>query len=291
MTTKNIMHVGIDVDDKAFHGAALCLKTGEMKQFKCKPDSGVLRKKLNMLFSDEFEIRLCYEACHIGYSLWRSLKGTGIHCDIIAPSLIPLRPGKKVKTDRLDALKLAEYYAKDLLTPIYIPDEEDEEIRDLLRSRTFLVKQRKMLKTHILSVCKRYGILFQKETGHKTNWTDTHISWLKKRISALSSEICRLDIEMLLAQFTSLSESIEKFEDVIIRVSESERYKTLKDMLVSFRGISSLTAMTLISELGDIRRFPHPRQLTAYCGLDVAVGCSRTQFRRKREKERNYKDR
>ena len=269
MTTKNIIYVGVDVDDNAFHGAGLCLETGEIAQFKCKPDFGVLKKKLTKLFPT-YEIRLCYEACHIGYPLCRSLNKAGIHCDIIAPSLIPSQSGKRVKTDRLDALKLAEYYAKDLLTPIYIPSEEDEEIRDLLRSRGFLVKQRKMLKTHILSACKRYDIFFQKETGHKTNWTDTHIGWLKKRTKELNREVCRIDIEMLLAQFSSLTESIEKLEDVVIRVSESNTYKKAKDALVSFRGISTITAMTLISELGDIRRFPHPRQLTAYCGLDIA---------------------
>ncbi len=269
MTTNKIVYVGIDVDDKAFHCAGLSLETGEMVQFKCKPDFGVLRKKLQKLFPTE-EIKLCYEACHIGYPLCRSLNKVGIHCDIIAPSLIPSKPGKRVKNDRLDALKLAEFYAKDLLTPIYIPSEEDEEIRDLIRSRGFLVKQRKMLKTHILSACKRYGIFFQKETGHKSNWTDTHISWLKKRVKELKREVCKIDIEMLLAQFTSLSESIEKLEAVVIRVSESEQYKKANDALVSFRGISTITAMILISELGDIRRFPHPRQLTAYCGLDIA---------------------
>jgi len=71
------------------------------------------------------------------------------------------------QNDRLDALKLAEFYAKDLLTTIYVPSEEDEEVRDLIRSRRFLVKRRKCLKTHMVSVCKRYEIIFQKETGKK----------------------------------------------------------------------------------------------------------------------------
>ena len=113
------------------------------------------------LFKDQYTIRLCYEACYIGYSLCRFLRKHGIHCDVIAPSLIPVKTGTRVKTDRLDAAKLAEYYAKSLLTPIYIPDETDEEVRDILRSRNFLVRQRKMLKTHILSACKRYDISFQ----------------------------------------------------------------------------------------------------------------------------------
>ena len=137
MSVKKIVYVGLDVDDTAFHGMGLVLETGECFEFKCKPDHGVLRKKLNELFKDQYTIRLCYEACYIGYSLCRFLRKHGIHCDVIAPSLIPVKTGTRVKTDRLDAAKLAEYYAKGLLTPIYIPDETDEEVRDILRSRIF----------------------------------------------------------------------------------------------------------------------------------------------------------
>jgi transposase len=270
MVSKKIVYVGVDVDDTAFHGMGIIRGTGEYFEFKCKPDHGVLRKKLNDLFKDRYTIRLCYEACYIGYSLCRFLRKNGIHCDIVAPSLIPIKTGARVKTDRLDAAKLAEYYAKDLLTPIYIPDETDEEVRDILRSRNFLVKQRKMLKTHILSACKRYDIRFQDETGRKTNWTDQHIAWLRTRAKSMSRPVCQIDIEMLLAQYTSLSENIEKLEAAISQVAESERYKKPKDVLNTFRGIDTLSAMTIISEIGDVRRFAHPRQLTSYAGLDVA---------------------
>jgi len=281
MVSKKIVYVGIDVDDTAFHGAGIVHETGELFEFKCKPDHGVLRKKLKDLFKDQYAIRLCYEACYIGYSLCRFLRKSGIHCDVIAPSLIPVKTGARVKTDRLDASKLAEYYAKDLLTPIHIPDETDEEVRDLLRSRNFLVKQRKMLKTHISSACRRYDIWFQEETGKKTNWTDQHISWLKTRAKSLGRPVCQIDVEMLLAQFTSLSESIEKLETEILRIGESERYKKSKDALNTFRGIDTLSAMTIITELGDIRRFAHPRQLTSYVGLDVAEYSSGGKERKK----------
>jgi transposase len=270
MSTKNIIYVGLAVDDTAFHGAGIIRETGEIFEFKCKPDHGVLRKKLNELFADRYEIHLCYEACYMGYSLCRFLRKAAIHCDVIAPSLIPVKAGVRVKTDRLDALKLAEYYAKDLLTPVYVPDETDEEVRDILRSRNFLVRQRKMLKTHILSACKRYNIKFQEETGFKTNWTDQHITWLKNRAKTLGRPICQIDIEMLLAQYTSLTESIEKLDGAIANIAEGAHYKKAKDALNSFRGIDTLSAMTIISELGDIRRFAHPKRLTSYVGLDVA---------------------
>lgn len=267
---KKIVYVGLDVDDKSFHGAGIIRETGELFEFRCKPEHGVLRGKLKELFAGQYEIHLCYEACYLGYSLCRFLRKSGIQCDVIAPSLIPVKAGVRVKTDRLDAIKLAEYYMKNLLTPIYIPDETDEEVRDILRSRNFLVRQRTMLKTHILSACKRYNIWFQEETGSKTNWTDRHIAWLKARIKTLERPVCQLDIELLLAQYSSLSESIEKLEAAINRSAESERYKKSKDALNSFRGIDTISAMTIISEIGDIRRFAHPRQLTSYVGLDVS---------------------
>lgn len=267
---KKIVYVGLDVDDKSFHGAGIVAETGELIEFRCRPDHGVVCKKLVELFGNQYQVHVCYEACYLGYSLCRFLRKRGIQCDVIAPSLIPVKAGVRVKTDRLDAIKLAEYYQKNLLTPIYIPDETDEEVRDILRSRNFLVRQRTMLKTHILSACKRYGIWFKEETGSKTNWTDRHISWLKTRIKTLERPVCRLDIELLLAQYTSLSESIEKLEAAMSRVAESERYKKCKDALNCFRGIDTLSAMTIVSEIGDIRRFARPGQLTSYVGLGVA---------------------
>jgi transposase len=269
---KDTLFVAVDVDDKAFHGAGIVRRTGDLLEFRCKPDHGALRKKLHELFGSRYEIRLCYEASYIGFELCRFLRGHGIHCDIIAPSLIPRKSGVRVKTDRLDAAKLAAYYAKEMLTPIYVPDEADEEVRDSVRSRAFLVKQRKMLKTHILSTCTRYAIRFKQETGRKTNFTDGHISWLKKRAKTLGRPVCQLTIEMLLAQYTTaLCQSVEMLDASIARiVEENKRYRKLCGALCTFRGIDTLSAMTIVSELGDIRRFAHPRPLASYVGLDVA---------------------
>jgi transposase len=268
---KDTLFAAVDVDDKAFHGAGIVHETGELFEFRCKPDHGALRKKLRDLFGNRYEIRLCYEASYIGFELCRFLRKSGIHCDIIAPSLIPRKTGVRVKTDRLDAAKLASYYAKEMLTPIYIPDEADEEIRDSVRSRAFLVKQRKRLKTHILATCTRYGIRFTQETGRKTNFTDGHIRWLRQRAKTLKRSVCQLTIELLLAQYTSLCESIESLDASITRiVEENERYRKLCGALCTFRGIDTLSAMTVVSELGDIRRFAHPRPLASYVGLDVA---------------------
>ena len=100
---------------------------------------------------------ICHEASYIGFSIQRSLSKRGYDCKITAPSLIPQQPGARQKTDRIDSIKLAKFYAKGLLTFIYIPDEEDEAVRDMLRSRRFLTIQQTKVKNHILAKCRRLG--------------------------------------------------------------------------------------------------------------------------------------
>ena len=165
---KKVLYVGLDVDDKAFHGAGFCKDSGEYLDFKCKPTNASLLSKLKALKGKEFELKTCYEATYIGYSLHRFLKSEKIDNTVIASSLIPEMPGHRVKTDRVDSKKLALYFAKDLLTPISVPEEKDEHIRDLIRSRGFLVQQRSDIKRHIGSAMKRYGLNYKQETKGET---------------------------------------------------------------------------------------------------------------------------
>jgi len=106
---KKVLHVGLDVDDKSFHIGAFCSETGEVFELTSKPTFGDLLKKLQKFKDQNFEIKICYEATYIGYSLCRSLRKENIDAEIIAPSLIPELASKKVKTDRLDANKMAKY--------------------------------------------------------------------------------------------------------------------------------------------------------------------------------------
>lgn len=265
---KRILHVGLDVDDKAFHGAAFCRENGETTEFKSRPTFGALMQKLQQLQVKGFDLKVCYEATYIGYSLCRELRGKAIDCEIVAPSLIPQKPSDRVKTDRLDGRKLAEYYAKDLLTTIYVPNEEDEQTRDLIRARNFLVKQRKRMKMHILATCRRYGLNYKEATNHKYFWTTKHLNWLAITINKLPDTLKKL-LDVLVSQMVKLNDFIEEYNAMIEELSEQEKYKTKRDALNCFRGLDTLSSMTLIAEIGDIHRFRHPKQLTSYCGLDV----------------------
>ncbi len=265
---KRLLHVGLDVDDNSFHIGAFCKETGEVLEMRSKPNLGNLTKKLEKL-SDNFDLKLCYEATYIGYTLCRDLNRKGYRTEIIAPSMIPELSSNKVKTDRLDAMKLGKYYANDLLTPIHVPSIEDEHERDLLRGRNFLVDQRKTLKKHILSACRRNNLDYKSETGSKAYWIKRHENWLIDKINQLKGSI-KLNFEILYRQYEKISEGIAEYDKAIEELAETEKYKKKKDALNCFRGIATLTAMTFITEIGDVKRFKHPNKLTSYCGLDVA---------------------
>ena len=139
----NVIYVGIDVDDVQYHGSALDRHTGEVLSFHCRPTlKGLVGQleKVRKRFGGA-ELKLCCEASYVGFSLQRDLHNKSYDCVVVAPSSIPRRGGKSVKTDRIDAAELAEFYANGLLTIVKVPDAKVEQDRDLLRSRQQLMQQ------------------------------------------------------------------------------------------------------------------------------------------------------
>ena len=135
--SENIVSVGIGVDVMRYHGCALSPRTGEVLDFRCRPTLKGLVGQLEKLRDHfgEVQLKLCYETSYVGFSLQRDLEDRGDVCAVVAPSSIPRRAGKSVKTDRIDATELAEFYANGLLTVLTAPDAQIEQDRDLLRSR------------------------------------------------------------------------------------------------------------------------------------------------------------
>lgn len=166
---KIVQYIGIDVDDKAYNICVYNPLTDEFKQFKCGPSPELLIRSLKRHKLNPAQVAVCYEVSYIGFSIQRALSKRGYDCKITAPSLIPQQPGARQKTDCIDSIKLAKFYAKGLLTFIYIPDEEDEAVRDMLRSRRFLTTQQTKVKNHILAMCRRLEWNYKEETGMKTH--------------------------------------------------------------------------------------------------------------------------
>jgi transposase len=204
--------------------------------------------------------------------LYRDLSFHGIKCEVIAPSLIPKKPGKKVKTDRLDCTNLAGYYLKKMLTTVHIPDEEDEMVRDLTRSRSLLVNQVKKIKTHIISLCKRMGFDYRKDRGtaNASYWTQIHLKWLDKTINQLpENSPLRINLSGLLSSCNNMKILISYYNEQISIIAQQPKYKKKVKALNCFRGLDTLSSLTLTTELGDARRFPHPANVTSYSGLSI----------------------
>lgn len=264
------VYIGVDVDDQAFHGYAIREGAREGTAFKCRPNAGHLSKKLEEFKGEHVSVKICYEATYLGYSLQRDLAARGWECEVIAPSLIPIVPGQKVKTDKIDSKKLAIYYMKGELTVVHIPSVREESVRDLIRTRHFLVDQLKGLKAHVLSMFRRMGYSYREgERSKRSHWTPAHIEWMERRVAEMPERHQQMSMYMLLEQIQKVTELVRLYEEEIENLGKGAAYEGKVKALRCYRGIDTLTAMTLISELGDIRRFDHPGRVVSYAGFDL----------------------
>lgn len=207
------------------------------------------------------EILFCYEAGPCGYEVYRQLSKAGYDCVVIAPSLIPKKAGDRVKTDRRDAVSLARLLRAGELTPIWVPDEEQEAMRDLTRAREDMKAMERQSRQRLGGFLLRHG----KAYPGRSKWTKTYFRWL---------ESLRFETA---AQQIVFQEYIDIVKDAQRRVAamEEEMRKaltvwTLKPVvegLMALRGVDLIAAMTIIAEIGDITRFESPRQLMAHLGL------------------------
>ena len=267
---QNILYVGLDVDDTQYHGSAFNKDTGEALDFKCRPTLKGLLNQLDKLAKHfpGLAIRLCYEASYIGYCLQRDLLSNGVHCDVVSPSSIPSPRGKAVKTDRIDAGYLAQFYANGLLTIVQPPDEVQERDRDLLRSRQKVMQQRTQLRKHLQAVLRRNGLHYKVQTQYKTHWTKHHYGWLERTIEGLPGSL-KVNLELLLRQLKGLNQILTEYGQQIEVLAISPRYQEAVQSLTCYKGIKNIFALTMITEIGDIKRFPHPRKLVSWTGMDI----------------------
>jgi transposase len=268
---QEIIFVGLDVDDKAFHIGIVNSGTGEIHELVSRPTASSFHQKMKAWRGPKYKVKVCYEASYIGFTLQRALMGLGWECEVISPNQIPREFGAKVKTDRLDALKLANYYSKGLLTAIYTPSEQQEAERDLLRGRRFIREQQSNLKRYILSLCRRAGIEYRKDIDDPGAhyWTAKHHQWLRGAIGKATQSTWVTMLSTLLVSLRHTEEQIEFLDMEIEKISQTSRYKKANEALSCFRGLSTLSSMTLLTELGTVKRFAHPRQMTSFAGMDI----------------------
>jgi transposase len=221
-------------------------------------------------------VRACYEAGGCGYVLQRALTSWGVPCEVIAPSLIPKKPGDRRKTDERDARSLATLYRSGLLTPVHVPTQDEERVRGLTRARETFTRDIHVSKQHVLKFLQLRGHVFD---GGKKAWTNVFRAWLLNLIPTLHP----LD-QAVLRSYLSILEQKELLrtglDQKIQAVSMEEPYAQPVARLRCLRGIDTLTAVSLVAEIGDIRRFETPRRLMGYLGLTVSEHSSGDTERR-----------
>jgi transposase len=207
-------------------------------------------------------LQCCYEAGPCGFELQRALTAHGIACDVIAPALIPRRPGDRVKTDRRDAVQLAVLYRAGALTAIHIPSEQEEAARDLLRCRedigVDLLRARHRLSKFLL----RHGRRF---TATKRAWNTRHHAWLQDQSWSLPA-LAQTHRAYVRAVDDALAR-LQTIEADLRELLTLEPLRTRVERLRCFRGIDDLTALTIAAELGDARRFASASRVMAFTGL------------------------
>jgi transposase len=206
-------------------------------------------------------LTFCYEAGPTGYGLYRQLKGLGQDCMVVAPSLIPRRPGDRVKTNRRDAVSLVKLLRAGELTAVWVPDERHEAMRDLTRAREAAVADLRSKRQQVVAFLLRHGL---RHDGKRT-WTKAHMAWLAGLKLAHLEQ--RIAFEEMLLAVRQAGERVERLEQAIGAAVEDWSLREVVPALMAMRGIDLISATGFLAEIGDLSRFETPRQLMAYLGL------------------------
>lgn len=263
MVENSEIFVGLDVS-KESHAVAVAEsgRDGEIRSHGAiSSDPSAVRRLVRKLERPGVRLRFCYEAGPTGYGLKRQIEELGHECAVIAPSLIPRRPGERVKTNRRDAVKLARLFRAGELTEIWTPDEAHEAMRDLVRARESAVKDRTRKRQEIRSFLLRLG---KRYPGRKA-WGTKYFRWLQTLSFAWPAQHAVLQ-EMILAE-GQCRERVARLERAIEDSLRDWSLAPVVERLQALRGVRLICAVTFMVEVGDVRRFESPRRLMAYLGL------------------------
>lgn len=258
----NYTYVGMDVHKSNIFVAFKKPRSKKFTEFKVEYNQKGLKELAKRLKKEcKSEPITCYEAGFCGFDLQRQLKKLGITCQVIAPSLVPSLPGDRIKTDRRDARKLSEMFRSDLLTEVHPPTEEEEAVRDLCRCREDEVENLQRVRHRLSKMLLRHGFKWHK----KSNWTVEHHKWLKKL--KFDIEAIQMTFDNYMLGMVQIEERLKTLEAHIERISQTDHYKKHVGWLKCFRGIKTITAMTILSELYCFSRFRSPKKLMSFLGV------------------------
>ncbi len=256
-------HVGLDVHAETI-AVAVAEADGSVRELGTIRNRPEAVRKLVAKLGPVAPLRVCYEAGPTGYPLYWQFTALGVHCDVIAPSLIPTKAGDRVKTDRKDAVRLARCYRAGDLTVVWVPDAATEALRDLVRAREVTKQDQLRARHRVSKFLLRHGC--QRPDGLRA-WTLKHAQWLAQQHFALPTlqvvfDEYRATLALLADRLARLDRAIQAALPTLAPAQQA-----LVGALATLRGVQTVTAATLVSEVGTFRRFATPRQLMGYAGL------------------------
>ena len=220
-----------------------------------------LRKLAKQLGVKLQDLKVCYEAGPTGFVLGRRLIQLGVECVLCSPSKTERKPGEKIKTDKRDAQKLAKLFKNGDITPVRIPPELDEAVRDVCRARTDATDDLSRAKQRLGSFLLRLGFRY----SGKSRWTPAHMRYLRELV--MPSDPQRIVLEFYIETISLAERRALELKENLIELLKTWEWKPVVEALMGCKGFQEVAAITIISELGDLRRFDNPRKLMAFLGL------------------------
>ena len=270
-----IKYVGLDVSKEKISVAIAEEGREAPRYYGMIPHSLEAIKKLVKKLGDKKQIKVCYEAGPTGYPSYRFFLSLGIECFVIAPSLIPSKPGERIKTDRRDAVRLAQLFRAGELTSIYVPTEDDEALRDLVRAREDAKEDELRAKHRLTKFLLRHNI---KPPTDVRKWTLKYREWLNKLEFTRSTS--RIVFQEYYYQLQEIEQRIKRLEKEIDIQATEGLHAPVIQALQSLRGVATITATSLVAEIGSFKRFTSAKQFMSYVGLipsEYSSGESRRQ--------------
>lgn len=273
----SITWVGIDAHKRTLVIAVLHPGKPRPEELEVDNDERSIRKLVRRLEKNApGEIRVCYEAGTCGYALQRRLEAAGrVVCEVVAPSLIPRKPGERIKTDRRDAIKLVELYRAGVLTMVSPPTPEQEAIRDLCRCREDVRADLGRCRHRLVKLLVRRGYVFNSTSRL---WSEAHRRWLSS--IAFENETDRVVFAEYALAITQAERRLRAMDSELERAAQLPLYRDHVAWLRCFHGIDTTIAMIFVAELHGVERFESPRALAAYLGLVPSLYASGESARR-----------
>jgi len=255
-------YVGLDVHKETIAVSVAEANGGEVRyvgEIANTPEA--VEKLVRQLRRGKVALSFCYEAGPCGYGIHRQLTDLGWECHVVAPSLIPKKAGDRVKTDRRDSLALARLHRAGELTDVWVPDGAQEALRDLTRAREDMKHLQRQAKQRLLAFLLRHG----RRYSGKSHWTQAHYRWLE--LVKFDHPTQQIVFQEYVDTVKAMNRRIEGLDRQIESAAKETVFWPVIEGLMALRGVSLLTATTIIAELGDLRRFGSAPQLMAYLGV------------------------